>query len=68
VLAALNAVRVGGYARRHGVPVTHYVYEASRAAFRAARALAASEGILGGGSGGTNMWPANGWRASSTAP
>lgn len=39
VLAALNAVRVESYGRRHGVPVTHYVYEASKDPVGAARAL-----------------------------
>ncbi|HUH84122.1 MAG TPA: sulfotransferase family protein [Stellaceae bacterium] len=45
VLAALNARRVEEYARRAGVPVTHYVYEASKDAVRAARALFARLGI-----------------------
>lgn len=45
VLAALNAVRVEAYARRQGVPVTHYVYEASRDAVGAARALFARLGL-----------------------
>jgi hypothetical protein len=39
VLATLNVVRVEGYARRQGVPVTHYVYEASKDAVASARAL-----------------------------
>ena len=30
VLATLNIWRIRNFARRHGVPVTHYVYEASR--------------------------------------
>jgi hypothetical protein len=45
VLAALNANRVTGYARRHGVPVTHYVYEASKDAVRSVRALFLRLGI-----------------------
>jgi hypothetical protein len=32
VVAALNALRVEGYANRQGIPVTHYVYEASKEA------------------------------------
>ncbi len=39
VISALNAVRVKGYARRHGVPVTHYVYEASKEAVQSVLAL-----------------------------
>lgn len=39
VLATLNIVRVEDYARRQGVPVTHYVYEASKDAVASARAL-----------------------------
>lgn len=39
VLAALNARRVESYARRQGVAVTHYVYEASRDPVTAIRAL-----------------------------
>jgi hypothetical protein len=45
VLATLNAVRVESYARRHSVPVTHYVYEASKDAVGAARALFRRLGI-----------------------
>jgi hypothetical protein len=30
VIATLNSLRVESYARGHGVPVTHYVYEASK--------------------------------------
>jgi hypothetical protein len=30
VLATLNTLRVESYARRQGVPITHYVYEASK--------------------------------------
>jgi hypothetical protein len=30
--AALNTLRVESYARRHGIPVTHYVYEVSKEA------------------------------------
>ncbi|MDR3438449.1 sulfotransferase family protein [Telmatospirillum sp.] len=39
VLASLNVIRVAAYARRQGIPVTHYVYEASRDAVTAAGAL-----------------------------
>jgi len=39
VAAALNAVRVENYARRHGIPVTHYVYEASKQSISSVRAL-----------------------------
>lgn len=39
VVATLNAVRVENYARRQGVPVTHYVHEAARQPVLAAAAL-----------------------------
>jgi len=39
VAAALNALRVESYARRHGIPVTHYVYEASKEAVSSVRIL-----------------------------
>jgi hypothetical protein len=39
VISALNANRVRSYAYRHGVPVTHFVYEASKEPLLAARAL-----------------------------
>jgi hypothetical protein len=39
VIAALNAVRVTAYARRHGVATTHYVYEASKEAVPSMAAL-----------------------------
>jgi hypothetical protein len=39
VIAALNARRVERYARAMGIPVTHYVYEASREPVTAAAAL-----------------------------
>jgi hypothetical protein len=39
MIAALNVIRVRNHARRHGVKVTHYVYEASREPLTAARAL-----------------------------
>jgi hypothetical protein len=45
VLAALNARRVETYARRHGVQVTHYVYEASKDPVVAIRALFSRLGI-----------------------
>ncbi|OPZ01042.1 hypothetical protein A5906_22575 [Bradyrhizobium sacchari] len=39
VISTLNAQRVESYARRHGVPVTHYVYEASKDATGSVRKL-----------------------------
>ncbi|MBB6255087.1 sulfotransferase family protein [Nitrospirillum iridis] len=39
VIASLNAGRVEAYARREGVPVTHYVYEATRQPVLSAAAL-----------------------------
>jgi hypothetical protein len=39
VVATLNALRVESYAKRHGVPVTHYVYEASKEAAQSVRSL-----------------------------
>ncbi|WP_347341905.1 hypothetical protein [Bradyrhizobium guangxiense] len=39
VAAALNAVRVENYARRHGVPVTRYVYEVSKEPVSSVRVL-----------------------------
>jgi hypothetical protein len=39
ILAALNILRVENYARRHGVPMTHYVYECSKEPVRSAQAL-----------------------------
>jgi hypothetical protein len=39
VVAALNALRVESYAKRHGIPVTHYVYEASKEAVASVRVL-----------------------------
>ena len=39
VVAALNALRVQSYAWRQGIPVTHYVYEASREAVSSVRVL-----------------------------
>jgi hypothetical protein len=39
IIAALNVNRVKSYARRQGVPVTHYVYEASKDALPSVRAL-----------------------------
>lgn len=39
ILASLNAIRVEGYAKRHGVATTHYIHEASRDPVRAAAAL-----------------------------
>jgi hypothetical protein len=45
VISALNANRVRSYAHLHGVPVTHYVYEASKEPVTAARALFARLGL-----------------------
>jgi hypothetical protein len=39
VISTLNARRVESYARHHGVPVTHYVYEASKDATGSVRKL-----------------------------
>ena len=39
VIAALSAMRVAGYARRQGIPVTHYVYEVSKEAISSVRVL-----------------------------
>lgn len=39
IISTLNALRVEGYARRHGVPVTRYVYEASKDATGSVRKL-----------------------------
>jgi len=39
VVAALNALRIQSYAWRQGIPVTHYVYEASREAVSSVRVL-----------------------------
>jgi hypothetical protein len=39
VIATLNTLRVESYAKRHGIPVTHYVYEASKEAARSVRTL-----------------------------
>jgi hypothetical protein len=47
VLAALNAVRVENYLARMGVPVTHYVHEASKEPIESARALFARLGLGG---------------------
>jgi hypothetical protein len=45
VISALNANRVRSYAQRQGVPVTHYVYEASKEPVTAARALFSRLGL-----------------------
>jgi hypothetical protein len=45
VAAALNAHRVESYARRQGIPVTHYVYEASKEAVASVRILFARLGL-----------------------
>jgi hypothetical protein len=39
VVAALNAGRVKSYARRQGIPTSHYVYEASKEAVSSVRVL-----------------------------
>jgi hypothetical protein len=39
VVAALTAVRVASYAKRRGIPVTHYVYEVSKEAVSSVRVL-----------------------------
>jgi hypothetical protein len=39
VIATLNTIRVESYARRHGVPITHYVYEASKEPVASVRIL-----------------------------
>ena len=39
VIATLNTLRVESYARRHGVPITHYVYEASKEAAQSVKTL-----------------------------
>ncbi len=45
VLSVLNTLRVEAYAHRLGVPVTHYVYEASKQPVESARALFARLGL-----------------------
>jgi hypothetical protein len=47
VVAALNKVRVSAYARRQGVAVSHYVYEASKEPVQTVRALFDRLGLLG---------------------
>jgi hypothetical protein len=47
VVAALNKTRVTLYARRQGVPVSHYVYEASKEPVQTVRALFDRLGLLG---------------------
>ena len=39
VTATLNTLRVEAFAKRHGVPVTHYVYEASKEATQSVKTL-----------------------------
>jgi hypothetical protein len=39
VIATLNTLRVESYARKHGVPITHYVYEASKEPVQSIRIL-----------------------------
>ena len=46
VVAALNMIRVARYARATGIPVSHYVYEASKEPVHAVRALFERLGLL----------------------
>lgn len=39
IVATLNSLRVEDFAARHGIPVTHYVYEASKEATESVRTL-----------------------------
>jgi hypothetical protein len=39
VISSLNTLRVESYAKRHGIPITHYVYEASKEPVASVRAL-----------------------------
>jgi hypothetical protein len=39
VIATLNTLRVESYARKHGIPITHYVYEASKEPVQSIRIL-----------------------------
>ena len=39
VIATLNTLRVESYAKRHGIPITRYVYEASKEAAQSVRVL-----------------------------
>jgi hypothetical protein len=45
VLATLNTIRVENYARRLGIPLTHYVHEASKEPVASTRALFAHLGL-----------------------
>ncbi|CCD86944.1 conserved protein of unknown function [Bradyrhizobium sp. ORS 285] len=47
VIAALSAARVSNYARQHGVPVTHYVYEVSKEPIASVRVLFDRLGLSG---------------------
>jgi hypothetical protein len=47
VIAALSAARVGTYAKRQGIPVTHYVYEVSKEAISSVRVLFDRLGLSG---------------------
>jgi hypothetical protein len=47
VIATLNTLRVESYAKRHGIPVTHYVYEASKEAVQSVRTLFDRLGLAG---------------------
>jgi len=45
MVAALNKHRIEAYARRHGIAITHYVYEASKDSVQSAQALFARLGL-----------------------
>ena len=47
VIAALSAARVASYARQHGIPVTHYVYEVSKEPLSSIRVLFDRLGLSG---------------------
>lgn len=47
VVAALNAIRVESYGRQQGVPVIHYVYEASKEAVQSIKILFDRLGLAG---------------------
>jgi hypothetical protein len=48
VAAVLNAVRIESYAQQHGIPVTHYVYEACKEAVFTVRMLFERLGLADG--------------------
>lgn len=47
IVAALNAIRIESYARQQGVPVIHYVYEASKEAVQSVKTLFDRLGLAG---------------------